>query len=259
MENDVRDYQQLKDFYEEAKKKKIREGINNPLLFMAVVSGEILSVENEIEKSNKKKYEKTIYNTCENEIIYPHTYNQGKVDKNVLGQDLIYGSITEYSVRKRRIREYTIYELKELLRHCSVYGKNSFQLRFRGFGDIETQKVIDAINFYNEQIERQSFYFNPILNNEENIFYLHQDIKRELVEEQLKEIVEYLTDTAQICIWGEMTDCERRRLADLIYKDTRVNDEKKQQYINALSNYVTIDEAHKGLVKTKAIDRFIIK
>ena len=38
---------------ETLKKKKIREGINNPLLFMAVVSGEILSVENEIEKCRK--------------------------------------------------------------------------------------------------------------------------------------------------------------------------------------------------------------
>ena len=81
VENDVRDYQRLKDLYEEAKIKKRKEGINNPLLFMSVVSGEIYSVESQLEKSNNKKEEKKIFNTCEDALIFPHTYNQKNVDK----------------------------------------------------------------------------------------------------------------------------------------------------------------------------------
>ena len=103
-----------------------------------------------------------------------------------------------------------------------------------------------------EFVENKTYEYEEL----ENVL---KDSKKELVEAQLKEIVEYLTDTANKCIWGTLSDFEKKKFIDLAYKNTRVWKERREKFINTISNYVTIDEAKQGLIKTKTIDRFIIK
>lgn len=249
--HEVKNYQQLKELYEEELERR-KKGISSPFLDKHIIAGTLYEIKKYIDKCNKISGNINFENSDIN-VLYPFTYNQENVDDNVYSEDLIYGTIIDYSARKAKLRGYTIYDLKKYL------NKNQFQYRFREHGAKQTKIVENSIKFYDEQIERQALYYNPFIHNESDIFYLYQDSKKELVEDQLKEIVEYLTDIANKCIWGNLSDFEKKKFIDLAYKNTRVSNERREKFINTISNYVTIDEAKQGLVKTKAIDRFIIK
>ena len=137
--------------------------------------------------------------------------------------------------------------------------RNELERRCRNYGDKTTSALAQSINFYNKQIERQAQYYNPNIHNEADIFYLNQEEKRILVEDQIREITDYLVDTAQQCIWGEMNETNKKEFIALAHKNTRLGLEYREKFVNAIGNYVTLDEAKQGLIKTKTIDRFILK
>ena len=257
-QNDITDLEKLElmriEAFEEYKEKGIKSILLNRELLQL-----IQSYKNLIEKDNQRGYEKKVYQIDEGPFLYNHNYNQDLVDKNVYGKDLLFQTPLHYSSTKRQIEEYSIYMLKQYLTHCTCYGRNELERRCRNYGDKTTSALAQSINFYNKQIERQAQYYNPNIHNESDIFYLNQEEKRILVEDQIREITDYLVDIAQQCIWGEMNETNKKDFIALAHKNTRLGLEYREKFVNAIGNYVTLDEAKQGLIKTKTIDRFILK
>ena len=74
-------------------------------------------------------------------------------------------------------------------------------------------------------------------------------------------LAERIVDTAIETIWGPMTDYQKKKIKDMSrkIKNGNFSDKGFNSIFNIIRDYVTLEECQKGLVKTKAIKRFIIK
>ena len=106
------------------------------------------------------------------------------------------------------------------------------------------------------QLERQSLECDCEL---DDIFFANKLLKEECLEDQIKEVIQYITDIANECIWGELTDCQKKQLLHSVLSKGSHAKEMKNILIDVISNYTTLKEIESGLVKTKTINRFIIK
>lgn len=187
-------------------------------------------------------------------------YILDKTDKENYGDVLIFGNPFVRSNSKRNtIRNYSIFELKHLLNSVqlnNVYirGDNGFVSYFRMLGHSSAKQVCNAINFYEEQVLRQA----KIYSSSDNLFLEDIVIRRELVINQLEEILEYFINNMDEAIWGTLTDAQRRTLQKVIDKSKDKNvDVTRDNFINMVSNYTTLDDFEDGIVKKRALDRFI--
>lgn len=187
-------------------------------------------------------------------------YILDKTDKENYGDVLIFGNPFVRSNSKRNtIRNYSIFELKHLLNSVqlnNVYirGDNGFVSHFRMLGHSSAKQVRNAINFYEEQVLRQA----KIYSSSDNLFLEDIVIRRELVINQLEEILEYFINNMDEAIWGTLTDAQRRTLQKVIDKSKDKNvDVTRDNFINMVSNYTTLDDFEDGIVKKRALDRFI--
>ena len=71
--------------------------------------------------------------------------------------------------------------------------------------------------------------------------------------------LEYILDTATDMIWGPITDSQKVRLNTMakMAKEGKYGSKDLNALFDVIRNYVTLEEAQKGLVKTRTIDRFI--
>lgn len=89
---------------------------------------------------------------------------------------------------------------------------------------------------------------------------LNKKEKEEIVESELKEIVEYLLDNAEQCVWGNLPSSKKIQMLRTIYA-TRGEQtlEDRKRLVNAISNYTTLSELEQGVVKKRTLDRFIVR
>ena len=97
-----------------------------------------------------------------------------------------------------------------------------------------------------------------------NLFTFNYDYKIEeliLGDEPLEISLEYILDVASEMIWGPLTNANRRKLESIIkqIKNGNYQDNTYQIILDTIANYVTLKEAQEGLVRTRAINRFITK
>lgn len=243
----IDNFQQLKDVYENQNK----EGLN---IFTDEISSQISKVEKRLEKLAKKGIKPQIYLTKA-----PSIYNYSwEIDNLLTGEVLLYGNPLEPSSRRSQLSKYSIYELKYFLSHCDTDGKNLFPRFVRGFGEVELKRLIKSIKFYDLQIERQALENDYSLDHI-NLFYMNKDLKKEYLQDQIKEIAEYIIDNAEECIWGVLANNQKKKIVDSILNETNDAKEIKEKFVDIISNYTTVKELESGLVKTKTIDRFIVK
>jgi len=115
-------------------------------------------------------------------------------------------------------------------------------------------KIVNGINMYNEQLLRQSL---ETPNNVDNLFTYNQQEKREIIESELDEIVNYLITNADTCIWGKVLQLPLISMIN-IYREN--DSARRERLINCLANYTTLGEIEHGFVKSKVLDkRFITK
>ena len=249
----IRDYQKLKDLILSGKKE-----FNNDFLKSALTS-----VEDNIKYANEIGREPVVY-TCNN-------YEGSNVDEKTLNITdrktscgvLLYKSPAIVSRGKfGALQHIQISTAKDLLGKVAGHnktsvGKNAFVENMTRFTDLDSIKLRDAINFYEDQVLRQA---EETTKKKINLFEFNQKEKYLIVRDEIKNIVKYLVDNADECVWGEFSSAQKSRLMNAVTTYRGYDNEVlRNRIINVIANYTTLSELKYGVVKQKTLDRFIIK
>lgn len=245
----INDYQRLKDMLEQFKTNK----------FFRFIRNDLESVERKINEANILGVEPEIYT----QEWYKGTNIDDKTlnltDKGTMGSVLLMSNPLHASTMKqRKINSYSIFDLKFLLAHLQSDLRNEFRFASGCYSKEDMVKIIELIKFYEQQVERQA---NEIRENSPyllptNIFEINSIYKQDIVESELTEIAEYLVDSGNVFIWGNLCDADKLRLLKVIKQP---NNYARKNFINTISNYTTLDELQQGIVKKKTLERFIVK
>ena len=93
-----------------------------------------------------------------------------------------------------------------------------------------------------------------------NLFLLNKLQKEFIVRDQIKTIIKYLVDNADVCVWGELSPAQKNRLVSAVTKYSGYENQLiRERMIEAIANYTTLSELKADVVKQKTLDRFIIK
>lgn len=177
--------------------------------------------------------------------------------KSLILQNPITGSMGEFE----KIKNLRIFDLKLLLGKVVAYnlpttGQNAFLSVYPTFNMSQAKKIVDAINFYEEQIIRQSQITHyPGL----ELFKLHKLEKQRIIAEYIPDIIEYFLFCAEELVWGTLTKEQKIALFSAVNK--RKKTESKlliERLVYTISNYTSLSEIENG-VKQKTLDRFIIR
>lgn len=247
--NGINDYQRLKDMLEQFKTNK----------FFRFIRNDLESVERKINEANILGVEPEIYT----QEWYKGTNIDDKTlnitDNETMGSVLLMSNPLHAPTRQQRmINSYSISDLKFLLAHLQSDLRNEFRFATGCYSKEDMVKLIELIKFYEQQVERQ---LNEIRENSPyllptNIFKANSIYKQDIVESQLTEIAEYLVDSGNVFIWGNLCDKDKLRLLRVI---KRPNHYARRNFIDTISNYTTLSELEQGVVKKKTLDRFIVK
>lgn len=243
---DILDYQKLKD---------ILVSNNNEFKFLR---NELFDVEQNIKNMNVLGLEP--------EIFMFDTYRDFGIDDKTLritdesnkGDLLLYTSpMVRGGARINQLKYMSIDEIKHLASHLNSYKLQNTLMVKRNFGFDTVKKVVEKVKFYEEQVLRQALETDE---REINLFMLNKDTKDEIVESQLKDIVEYIIDNANECVWGKLSDTQKHQMMRAVLSkrgEYVLRDRRK--LIDTISNYTTLKELENGVVKKKTLDRFIVR
>lgn len=247
--NEITDYQRLKDMLEEFKTNKFYRFIRNDLK----------SVERKVDEANMLGVKPEIYT----QEWYKGTNIDDKslniTDNETMGNVLLISNPLHVPTRQqRKVNLYSIAKIKFLLAHLQSDLRNEFKFNSGCYSKEDLVKLIELIKFYEQQVERQakeiqenSPYLLPT-----NIFDVNNIYKQDIVESQLTEISEYLVDNGNRFIWGNLCDADKLRLLKVIKQPKNY---ARKNFINVISNYTTLSELEEGLVKKRTLDRFIVR
>ena len=247
---DINDYQKLKDLLNSQK-----EEFEFVSYFLKT---ELYGVESRLK--NKSELD------TESEIFTFDRYQKSNIDIETLqltdiennGDILLYCCPTiRGGARINRLKSISINEIKYLASHLTEYHFNNALSMKRNFGIDTVKRVVELVKYYEEQVLRQA---QETEERSINLFLLNKDAKDEIVESQYKEIIEYLLDNAEQCIWGNLPSSKKIQMLRTI-KAVRGDSilEDRRRLINAISNYTTLGELEQGVVKKRTLNRFIVK
>lgn len=245
--NSVEDFQALKELLESGKRVYGRDFLEKQLAEKEVA----------IERLNIAGVEPKIF--------LPNDYNGMDIDDKSIKKTenktkasvLAYRNPAICNVGKKgRISKLSIHELKHLLSHISFRTyQNEFLSIYRGYSENDAKKIITALNFFEEQIQRQALATGK---TDTNLFVIDGEEKRAIVEEDIRDIVEYFTDTSDTYIWGKLTLAQKRLLAESVHgKNTNKHQIVRNNMIDLIANYTTLGEIQDG-IKLKTLDRFVV-
>lgn len=246
---DIQDYQKLKDLLNEHKEEF--KSVSN------VLREELYKVELRLKYKNE--------NDIEPEIFTFSTYKDSNVDIETLkltdksnnGDVLLYCCpTTRGGTRINQLKTMSIEEIKNLASHLTQYSLDNALSLKNCFGIDTVKRVVDVIKYYDEQVLRQAQETDE---KDINLFLLNKEAKDEIVESQYKEIIEYLLDNAEQCIWGNLPPSKKADFLRTINPVRGTGIEYRKRLVNAISNYTTLSELEQGLIKKRTIDRFIVK
>ena len=215
-------------------------------------------VEEKIASANSEEKESVIFtfDAYDNSIVDKDTLHV--TDCNNKGDILLFQSpFVMGGARFNQIKPLTINELKYLCSHLNSYSLQNELSEKRSFGKETVSVVADRIKFYEQQVLRQA---EETTQTGINLFTLNKKEKEIIVEDQVKEIIEYIVDNADTCIWGQLSDTQKNKMirAALSTRGEHTQQDK-ENLINMISNYTTLSELEQGVVKKRTLDRFIIR
>lgn len=251
----ITNYQELKDLIE-----------NNSEFDIPFLKKHLLYVLTVLSRLNEREVEPILY-PCNNYNGFDYDKDTLLLtDSSVTGDRLLFTSPFIDGVFKRKLDVININDLKLLLTQVGVvqtYGKNknngqnAFVQNYPKFGDEFAMKVQNMINFYEEQVIRQAKETGKL---GVNLFDLNKNEKREIVEKNINEIIEYLLDNAEVCVWGPLSVTSRNVLNGVLENSKSIRAyNAKYGLIDAISDYTTLSEVEEGLVRKRVLDRFIVK
>lgn len=146
-----------------------------------------------------------------------------------------------------KLRMYTIKQVKNDLSLTTDRGINEFKSYALGISNNKLPSIVDAINMYTEQIERQAKLTDR---RDINLFLYDRADKKAMIEKMYAEIVSYLVYNDKELVWGKMSDNEKKiYLSSIFKKNSRTinNDVSrcKDVLITNIANYTTIPELEK--------------
>lgn len=161
------------------------------------------------------------------------------------------------SSRLNQIKNLSIAEIKHLLGYVDERRLENLLSSKRGYGPAINKQVYDSICFYEEQVLRCA---NETSEREINLFEIDKLEKREIVESEIKDIAEYIVDTGETLIWGDLTDNHKKRIIRAVMATRgEYTQRDRNRLVDTISNYTTLSELKDGVVKKKTLDRFIVK
>lgn len=269
----LNDYQQLKDFI---------ESCSSSMPGYDFLKNQLDSVIGRVEKANVKGVNPEKFFTNGYEIE-----DMNNTDKVIDGSRLIiYNPLIGINKIIMILKNRSIEEIKQLISHTTPEGKNALTFMLRGIGETKLQNVLFALNFYEDQVKRQYDYYGYIGQNLFDKDKLAKLIVLTSNPEILQEFIEYIIMEKPQFVWGKLSDSQIDKLQKFLTfsnKDLELlkkllyskitqsqsfllTDLKKPDYLEEYANfiymiadYITLKEAQEGLVKTRTIDRFIIK
>jgi len=249
----IRDFQTLKNMLENGRREFSNE----------VFKSAIAQVEANIAHANNIGREPAIFNCNNYECSNVYSKTLKYTDEHNMCDVLICKSPAISTTGKfGALKDITIGEAKSLLSKVVAHDKsstgcNAFAEKIRRFGSVEAECVRDAINFYEAQVLRQAVETKK---RGINLFTVNKDKKEFIVRDQIKEIVKYLVDNADVCIWGELSNAQKSKLFTAVTRYTGYENQIiRQRIIDVITNYTTLSELESDVVKQKTLDRFIVK
>lgn len=187
-------------------------------------------------------------------------YFPSKTDVEITGDKLLVFNplVPSCNALSRKLEDYDIASIKHMLSHVDSKGNNSVT-KLRGIGGNSARKIYEAVEFYDAQIERQR---REASDENVNLFWLNADEKNDalvLGGEPIEESFEYIAKNAEVMVWGYLTPKQKQKILEIIKSDSRYEKAIYNKLFEVIANYVTLEEAQKGLIKTKAINRFIVR
>lgn len=258
-ENKITNYQELRDFYD-----KLHSSVSvcKPEVFCETdgLKKFMLDTEEAIKYSYR---EPELFEYDEfNDVFFDHDI----VDKNTAAIDLLYGSplecrFNDSKKRNKAISPFSVYELKQCLTHCDTYGKNLLKSLCKIYDNEEIKRILVAIAMYEEQLQRQVLELNGHESKKdiEHLFDYNSFEKYNYILKQIKEISDYFTVNAKELVWENEPGKDISRLRFSVYNHSLQDVRNREIVSSALSKYVSLEEAKNGLVRTKTLDRFIVK
>jgi len=239
LRRNVATYQDLKEFIEEM-------GDYVPF----DIKARLESVERDLVFYNRKGKEAEIYKT----LGYP----EGELyiaDKETLVSSLMLWSPTSSRyLNYLSLHNKSIEEVKYLLAHTRSNGDNCL-LSYRGVGRDNIGKIVEAISGYEEQVIRQSHETDK---RDINLFSYNRDEKREIVRQELVQIILYLLDnTSEEFIWGKASDAQKRILRSCVIDSVEKAQIVRSHLEDMIVDYTTLSELENGITKSKVLNRFI--
>lgn len=154
-------------------------------------------------------------------------------------------------------KDFFILDIKYLASKLDENGNNALIRMFKYMGDKRCKKLIWNIDFYNEQLIRtmDSYRIDPY----ENAFQKDLDLKIEWVTICLPKILEYLMSNGNDFIWGPISAKQKLDFENCFQSDTIQNKTLREFIISLVSRYTTLEENEIGLIRSRALDRFIKK
>lgn len=190
------------------------------------------------------------------------TLSLEKTDRETLAKRLIYMNPTRSfsSPKIEELNRLSIHQTKYLLgklyvSSCPKEIKNALVFNTRNMGGKEVFKIKKLIDFYEEQVIRQAQESGL---KDVNYFDLNALEKESIIIDNYKEIMEYLIANADTCIWGTVSNRQKKIMLHSINGkgDYRI---VKNNFINIFRDYTTLSELEDGKIKVKTLNRFIIK
>ena len=251
--NNIRNYQMLLDFLDANSLFTDEYGV------VQYLRKQVEKVQKKIDKNNSKdiKLEVFTFDSYEEYGLDKETIIE--TDSKNMCDVLIYRNpLYELPPKFILLNTCSIERAKDLLGYLTeIKFENEFANNYVGFGESFTKKIYDVIKLYEEQVLRQA---SETEERGINLFTLNGDLKRKLVIEQYDEIIRYLVDVAEELCICELTDYHKRKL---LMTTTASREEKvirlRQEMINIFTNYMTLTELKSGVVRTKVLNRFIIR
>ena len=265
-DNLMKDIYNLLVQYEIYDYQKLYDLINNDCIklnkeILKFLNAEIIEIKRDIELAN--------INDSKPEIFTYDMYKKTGINKEILkltdrynnGDVLLYSNpFVRGGARVNKLKNMSIEEIKHLSSHLSCYNlENAFTTK-RNFGIETVKRVVDCVKFYEEQVLRQAYDINVGNENACNLFMLNKKEKDDIVESQFKEIVEDIVENADVCVWGNLPSSQKIIMIRTMFavRGEQIL-EDRQRLINVISNYTTLSELEKGVVKNRTLDRFIVR